>query len=160
MRHIIIFAVVTTLLAACAPDAITNSGQQAAQSQSEKSELQQRREARIKQMADNWPGTVNLKDPFNALDPMIKPSSVGRGSVFDANDDYWGLPRTPGYEEVATYCASCHSLAIVMQQHVTPERWQYLLTWMLEKQNMPPLDPEEHALVLKYLTTNFSSGSK
>jgi len=157
MRHIILFAVVATLLTACAPDATTNSDQQAVQSPSDKPELQHRRKARVKQMADSWQGSVNLKDPFNALDPMIKPSSVGRGSVFDASDDYWGLPRTIGYEEVATSCASCHSLAIVMQQHVTAERWQYLLTWMVEKQNMPPLDPEERALVLNYLTTHFSS---
>ena len=160
MRHLIIGTMMATLLSGCSPDVTNNSDQKVVQSPAEKSELQQQRKARIIKMANNWQGTVRMNDPFNALDPLIKPSSVGRGSVFDANDDYWGLPRTVGYEEVAAYCTSCHSLAIVMQQHVTAERWQYLLTWMVEKQNMSPLSPEEHSLVLKYLTANFSPGNK
>jgi hypothetical protein len=119
--------------------------------------LELRRTARTKAMAESYAASISFKDQYNALDPRLKRSGVTRGSSFDANDDYWGLPRTEGYEEVAAYCSACHSLAIVMQQHVTPERWEYLLKWMVEKQGMPALDPNEHALVKAYLIKNFSS---
>ncbi len=119
--------------------------------------LELRRAERIKAMATNYNQGISFKDQYNAMDPRLKRSSIERGSRFDASDDYWGLPRTPGYEEVANNCAACHSLAIVMQQHVTPKRWDYLLKWMVEKQGMPPLEPKEHALIRTYLLKNFSS---
>ncbi len=111
-------------------------------------------------MAEAYTGEIRYKDSFNALDPLIKRSAVTRGSKFDAADDYWGLPRTAGYEEVAAYCAGCHSLAIVMQQRVTPERWEYLLNWMVEKQNMPPLETDERALIKAYLVQHFSADNQ
>ncbi|UTW60272.1 hypothetical protein KFE96_08145 [Kordiimonas sp. SCSIO 12603] len=123
-------------------------------------ELQERRSARVEAMAAAYDGSIRYKDTFNALDPLIKRSAIARGSKFDPNDDYWGLPRTEGYEEVAAYCASCHSLAIVMQQRVTPERWDYLLDWMVEKQNMPELEAEERALIHRYLIEHFSSNKE
>jgi hypothetical protein len=67
---------------------------------------------------------------------------------------FWNL--APGeYELVAAYCAGCHSFEIVMQQRATRERWEYMLTWMSDKQGMVPLDDETENLVLEYLATNF-----
>jgi hypothetical protein len=121
--------------------------------------LGERYAQRAATMADTYDGAVIFKDRFNALDPAIKRSSVARGSAFDPADEYWGLPRTAGYEEVEAYCSGCHGLAIVMQQRVTPERWAELLTWMVEKQGMPPLEVEEQSLVQAYLTQYFSTSS-
>lgn len=121
------------------------------------SALELRRTERVAAMAAGHDGGISFKDQFNALDPRIKRSAVERGSSFDPSDDYWGLPRTEGHEEVAASCAACHSLAIVMQQRVTPERWQYLLKWMVDKQGMQPMDSTETALVEAYLVRHFSS---
>jgi len=123
----------------------------------EQSTLDTRRRARIAAMAAAYDGELSFKNQYNALDPQIKRSSVTRGSAFDPSDDYWGLPRTDGYEEVAAYCAACHSLAIVMQQRVTAERWQYLLKWMVDKQGMAPLEREDNKIVETYLLKHFSS---
>ena len=69
------------------------------------------------------------------------------------DDDEWdGLPPGPGREEVFDYCVACHSLAIVKQQGLSREAWDETLDWMVEEQGMPELDPEEHELVLDYLT--------
>jgi len=122
--------------------------------------LELRRAERIEAMAASYGDGISFKDQYNALDPRLKRSGVTRGSMFNAADDYWGLPRTPGYEEVAGNCAGCHSLAIVMQQHVTAERWDYLLKWMVDKQGMMAMEPEDDVLVRAYLNEHFSSEAK
>ena len=122
--------------------------------------LDLRRAERVDAMAASYVEGISFKDHYNALDPRLKRSGVTRGSMFDAADDYWGLPRTSGYEEVAGNCSGCHSLQIVMQQHVTTERWGYLLKWMVEKQGMMAMEPEDEVLVRAYLNTHFSSGSE
>lgn len=116
--------------------------------------------ARVAAMADTHHGTIHFKDSFNALDPQVKRSAVARASGFDPADDYWGLPRTPGYEEVDAYCSGCHSLSIVMQQRVTKERWDSLIKWMIDKQGMPPLPEGDDELVKTYLSRHFSDISE
>lgn len=122
--------------------------------------LELRRAERIAAMATNFDEGISFKDQYNAFDPRLKRSGITRGSMFNAADDYWGLPRTPGYEEVANNCAACHSLAIVMQQHVTAERWDYLLKWMVDKQGMMEMEPEDEVLVRAYLNKHFSPDAK
>jgi len=122
--------------------------------------LELRRAERVASMAASYEEAISFKDQYNALDPRLKRSGITRGSMFNAADDYWGLPRTPGYEEVASNCAACHSLAIVMQQHVTAERWDYLLKWMVDKQGMMAMEPEDEILVRAYLNKHFSPDAK
>jgi hypothetical protein len=55
-------------------------------------------------------------------------------------------------------CTACHSIRIVMQQHATEERWDHLLTWMVEEQGMWEMPEEERATVLAYLTEHFGAG--
>jgi|GEM_PF-1750096 len=116
----------------------------------------QSRNERIAALAADWPREPDYAPIFNALDPSFAVIETS-ASAFDPGDDYFGLPRTEGYETVYAYCGACHSLRIVMQQHVTPERWSEILIWMSEKQGMPELPPEDAAIVLDYLSEHFGS---
>jgi len=114
--------------------------------------------ARIMAHTKDWPKTPSYEADFNALDPSYKVASLSN-SLFDPNDDYWGLPRDDkdAYELVDAYCTACHSASIVMQQRATPERWKELLIWMEEKQGMAKLPAEDETLVLEYINTHFST---
>ncbi len=106
--------------------------------------------------------TINYNPVF---DPRTPYSPAGLKTQllqisFDPQDDYWGLPRTEGVDDVAAFCTACHSLEIVMQQRITPKRWQYTLNWMIEKQGMAKLDPETYQLIYAYLTRHFSNESQ
>ena len=70
-------------------------------------------------------------------------------------EDWQGLPAGLGREEVFYQCQACHSLAIVKQQGLDRESWDESLVWMVEEQEMEPLDPEDRNLVLDYLATHF-----
>ncbi|MEM8988600.1 MAG: hypothetical protein AAGC95_17965 [Pseudomonadota bacterium] len=120
----------------------------------EETTLEERRAARISAYARTWPTAPSYDVAFQPLGSGPKARGADR-AVFDAKDDYWGLPRTEGYALVDVYCTGCHSLQIVMQQRGAPERWVYLLEWMVEDQNMPPLAPEDETVVLAYLSRHF-----
>lgn len=114
--------------------------------------------ARVAAMAESWPTTPDYSDGFYALAPALS-NAAGEATTtkFDPEDDYWGLPRSPGYEEIDMYCTSCHSLEIVMQQNLSHERWSELLTWMQEKQGMMPPEPADLDLLLTYLASEFGT---
>lgn len=106
-------------------------------------------------MADVWSGEINYAPSYAALNPYRAEITETAGAMFDPADDYWGLPRSEGVETVSDYCAACHSLQIVMQQRQTREGWDYLLTWMVEKQGMAEPAPETREDILDYLTREF-----
>jgi len=64
----------------------------------------------------------------------------------------------PGAGREATYyaCSACHSIRLVTQQGLTRERWDGLLDWMVEKQGMPALEPDERAEILEYLANHYA----
>ncbi len=66
------------------------------------------------------------------------------------------LPPGPGRETVFIKCAACHSLRIVLQQRLSRDVWDEVLSWMKEEQSMPELEPELRELILDYLSTHFS----
>ena len=66
-----------------------------------------------------------------------------------------GLPAGAGREEVFYYCQACHSLAIVKQQGLDRASWDETLVWMVEEQEMEPLEAEELDLVLDYLARHY-----
>lgn len=116
--------------------------------------LTSEQEERAKTMANSWQAAVIYTVPYDVLNPnRSAQSSVN--ALFDPSDDYWGLPRSEGYELVDANCTGCHSVQIVMQQQATEARWDELLTWMVEKQNMPELLPDERDSIVKYLATEF-----
>lgn len=107
-------------------------------------------------MADAFSGEIDYAPDYSALDPLTPAVGSAARDLFNPQDDYWGLPRTTGYEETAAYCTACHSLRIVMQQRQTREGWDYLLTWMSEKQGMAPPHPEDRETILNYLAEHFT----
>jgi hypothetical protein len=67
-------------------------------------------------------------------------------------DEYQGLPPGKGRDEVFGICGACHSLKLVTQQGLSRDRWDYVLHYMVEEQEMPELDKEMTGLILDYLT--------
>lgn len=65
------------------------------------------------------------------------------------------LPDFPGREETFGYCVGCHSMKVVGRQGMDRSRWDETLTWMSEKHNMPPPDPDMRKLLLDYLAQAF-----
>ncbi len=118
--------------------------------------LTETRDDRIRRLSKDWGAEPDFSPTFNALDPSFDLTEENV-SAFDPNDDYFGLPRTEGYDLVYGLCGACHSLRIVMQQHATRDRWAELLLWMTEKQGMPALSPDDTMLVTDYLAENFGS---
>lgn len=66
-----------------------------------------------------------------------------------------GWPAGDFAEEAGYFCSACHSLGLVEQQGMSRERWDEILDWMTEKQNMPPLEGEEREAYLDLLAANF-----
>ena len=72
--------------------------------------------------------------------------------------DFGGLPPGEGQQEVYGICSACHSLMIVKQQRLSREAWLDVLTWMTEKQNMPPLPDETRERIASYLAEHYGTG--
>ncbi|MCA1492848.1 cytochrome C-552 [Sinorhizobium alkalisoli] len=73
------------------------------------------------------------------------------------NPELGDLPDAPGAEDTYYLCSACHSIALVTQQRLTDERWNYLWDWMVREQGMPDQDEETREAILNYLQTHFSS---
>ena len=122
-----------------------------------RAEMQDQLRDRITAMAEKWNRAIAYGATYSALTPMSDTDKLATNVRFDPSDEYWGLPRTEGFENVSLFCGSCHSLAIVMQQRQTPDGWRYLLNWMVDKQGMAPLHNEDRALIHAYLSREFGS---
>jgi cytochrome c len=91
---------------------------------------------------------------------LVALAAAGWGTVVPAShaaaqDDLGGLPAAPGQEETYYSCNACHSIRLVTQQRLSRERWDELLDWMVEKQGMAELDPEDRGIILDYLATYY-----
>ena len=73
--------------------------------------------------------------------------ALGQEAEFD------GLVAGPGAAETFYACAACHSIKLVSQQGLSRDSWIETLQWMVDEQEMEPLPPDEHELILAYLTT-------
>jgi hypothetical protein len=73
------------------------------------------------------------------------------------NPELGGIPDAPGAEETFYLCSACHSIAMVTQQRLTDQRWDYLWDWMIRVQGMPEQDEETRQAILGYLKTHFSA---
>jgi cytochrome c len=81
------------------------------------------------------------------------------GQPVAAQDEFQGLAEGPGQEETYYACTACHSIHLVKQQRLSRARWDKTLTWMVEEQGMPELEPEEGALILDYLASHYGRDS-
>ena len=66
------------------------------------------------------------------------------------------LPADVGRDETEAYCSVCHSLMLVVQQGLNRADWDELLNWMVEEQEMQPMEAADRAKVLRYLTKHFN----
>lgn len=79
--------------------------------------------------------------------------------VFASDDDepeYGVLIDKPGAEETFIYCAACHSERIVAQQGLDRKGWEELFVWMVEEQEMEPIEEPDYTIVLDYLTKHYN----
>lgn len=78
------------------------------------------------------------------------------GAMAQAMPDINELPPGPGREEVFYNCYACHSFRIIKQQRLPESTWDELMDWMVEKQSMAPLTPEDRKAIVSYLGKHFS----
>ena len=105
--------------------------------------------------------TMVEKNEMHPMQPWARRRVLNYlASHFGVDEEDWqGLSAGPGREEVFYVCQACHSLAIVKQQGLDRDSWDETLVWMVEEQEMEPLDPEERNLVLDYLATHYGADS-
>lgn len=70
----------------------------------------------------------------------------------DEEDEYQGLPPGAGRDETLGMCGACHSMKLVTQQGLSRQSWTDVLEYMVDEQEMPELEPEDHKLITDYLT--------
>ncbi|HSR54642.1 MAG TPA: hypothetical protein VLN73_00270 [Alphaproteobacteria bacterium] len=90
----------------------------------------------------------------------VRAQEAPEAASAEDEQDWQGLPPGEGREEVFYACAPCHSLRLVTQQGLSRERWEKTLDWMVEKQNMPELRPEDRKLIVDYLTEFYGEDRK
>ena len=150
------FALALVLAACSAPQDVAQVEQQTAPASAAQDVAEANPADPITMMADTWDGSINYAASFDALDPSIQPGAIQANAAFNASDEYWGLPRTNGYEDVFYTCASCHSLRLVMQQSKSEQGWSDLVDWMVEHQGMAQPVDDERARIVNYLALHFS----
>jgi len=95
---------------------------------------------------------------WGVLSPAVSAAERTAAGTGEA-EEFGGLPKGPGREEVFYSCNACHSLAIVKQQGLNRDSWDESLAWMVKEREMDPLEPEVRKLVLDYLTTHYGRDS-
>ena len=70
-------------------------------------------------------------------------------------EDFGIMFVAPGASETFDACTPCHSERIVAQQGLTREQWDELLDWMVEEQEMEPVDASLRTVILDYLGEHY-----
>ena len=112
---------------------------------------------------DEWDQLLDWmveKNKMHPMEPWARRQVLNYLATHFGEDeeDWQDLPAGPGREEVFYVCQACHSLAIVKQQGLDRASWDETLVWMVEEQEMEPLDANDRTLVLDYLATHYGSG--
>ncbi|WP_092647758.1 cytochrome C-552 [Jannaschia faecimaris] len=97
-----------------------------------------------------------MRPAANPLAPLAAGPTV-QGPQAELDPELGNLPIGPGAEDTYYQCVACHSTAIIRQQRLTDDRWDYLWTWMIKEQGMQEPEPEIAEQILTYLKTHFSS---
>jgi mono/diheme cytochrome c family protein len=82
-------------------------------------------------------------------------TAISSPAAAQAMPDINELPEGPGREEVFYNCYACHSFRIIKQQRLPESTWDELMDWMVEKQAMPPLSPDDRKAIVKYLGKHY-----
>ena len=80
-------------------------------------------------------------------------SGAEDGGISEAEEQalFGGMPDDEGRLEVFGFCASCHSIDLVLQQGLTRAVWEEVLAEMVSEQEMAPLRDDDRRKVLDYL---------
>ena len=70
-------------------------------------------------------------------------------------EDFGQMVSAPGASETFDACTPCHSERIVVQQGLTREQWDELMVWMVEEQEMEPIEEGALAVILDYLAEHY-----
>ena len=70
-------------------------------------------------------------------------------------EDLGFMVAAPGASETFHACTPCHSERIVVQQGLTREQWEELMVWMVEEQEMEPIEEGALAVILDYLAEHY-----
>ena len=70
-------------------------------------------------------------------------------------EDIGLMVAAPGASETFDACTPCHSERIVVQQGLTREQWDEALDWMVEEQEMEPIEGGARAVILDYLAAHY-----
>ena len=65
------------------------------------------------------------------------------------------LPDGPGRDDTFYRCTACHSTALIRRSGFTRAQWDDLMDWMVQRQNMPPLEPDMRRIIVDYLAEAF-----
>lgn len=78
----------------------------------------------------------------------------------DAPEEPTVFPDGAHRDEVFYFCTGCHSARLIRNQRMSRHRWDETLTWMTERQGMPPLEGAERERFLDYLAAAFGPAAK
>ena len=70
-------------------------------------------------------------------------------------EDFGVMVVAPGASETFDTCTPCHSERIVAQQGLRRDQWDELLDWMVEEQEMEPVDADLRTVILDYLGEHY-----
>ena len=70
-------------------------------------------------------------------------------------EDFGLMVEAPGASETFYACTPCHSERIVVQQGLTREQWDELMVWMVEEQEMEPIEDDALSVILDYLGEHY-----
>ncbi|WP_291296009.1 hypothetical protein [Elioraea sp.] len=86
---------------------------------------------------------------------MLLASPLPALAADEAPEDPSALPDGDGRDETFYSCTACHSTALIRRSGFTRQQWDDLMDWMVEKQNMNPLEADERKLIVDYLARAF-----
>ena len=66
-------------------------------------------------------------------------------------EDYGVMVAAPEASETFDACATCYSERIAAQQGLIRKQWAKLLDWMVEEQEMEPIEAGARDIILDYL---------
>lgn len=78
-------------------------------------------------------------------------------SASEEESEFGLLVDKPGAEETFIYCTACHSEKIVAQQGLTREGWEELLVWMVDEQEMDPIEEPDYSRIIDYLSKHYNT---
>ena len=87
---------------------------------------------------------------------VLAPSSFGQSAPAEREpEEPTVFPDGENRDEVFYVCTACHGSDLVRAQGHSRERWAEVLTIMVEKHNMAPLEGEDLDKTLDYLAKAF-----